>query len=419
MKTPLSQQSRKGFLFSACMCLFLYCLVEFSSLLGLAALKYFRHIEYHPILTRSLSRDHQKTLRDIISGNTTYLLHSPTLGWTIKPNGCWDALYRANSQGIRADKDYQPIPRSDVVRIATFGDSFTHGEEVKNEDTWQEQLIKLCPQLEVINFGVGGFGLDQSFLRYKNEGILYHPQIVLMGFMPENINRSVNVFRPFYTAGIPLTKPRFILKNDDLILLPNPLKDLPACKELLNNPAALLSQFGENDFHFNARAKASFFDFSPSVRIIKLIYQTLYERYCDKSIYKKGYLNPKSEAFVITRKLFDEFYAEVQRNNSLPIIVLFPCREDIHRHIKNKTKVYTPLIDYFVSQHYRFIDLLDAFEKYAQSVPVKDLFMQDHYSPLGNSIVSRFILDYIKEHGFTEKQLINIAIDQHQRSRKP
>ena len=273
------QRNEKNLIFPYWCYLYSMYSLSFVRFLGLELLKRVRHLEYNPVLTSSLSPVSTKTLQDLIAGKTTYLLHSPALGWTIKPNGYWDNLYRANSQGIRADNDYQFYPDNNKIRIATFGDSFTHGEEVKNDDTWQEQLNRLVHNLEVINFGVGGYGLDQSFLRYKTEGKIYHPHIVLIGFMQENINRTVNVFRPFYTEGLPLTKPRFILQDDALILLPNPLTDLTAYKKLLNNPAPLLSQFGENDFHFSVRVKASFLDFSPSFRIIKLIYQTLYKRY--------------------------------------------------------------------------------------------------------------------------------------------
>jgi hypothetical protein len=91
----------------------------------------------------------------------------------------------------------------------------------------------------------------------------------------------------------------------------------------------------------------------------------------------------------------------------------------MERYFKNNIKIYEPLVNYFMLHNYRYIDLFDAFKEYAQSVPLKDLFMQDHYSPLGNSIVAQFILDYMKEHAFTEKKAINKAIDQHQSSRKP
>ena len=403
----------KKYLFSLLAVILLYVSLELSSLLVLDLLKRVRNLEYKPVLTTVLSPEHRQTLQDLIAGKTTYLLHSPALGWTIKPQGYWENLYRANSKGVRADKDYQPFPRSNAVRIATFGDSFTHGEEVKNDDTWQEQLNRLCPQLEVINFGVGGYGLDQSFLRYENEGKLYHPHIILIGFMQENINRSVNVFRPFYVEGLPLTKPRFIVEDDALTLLPNPMPDLTAYKKLLNNPEPFLSQFGQNDFHFSVRVRASFLDFSPSVRMIKLIYQKLYNRYLiysDRAIYKNGYLNPKGEAFVIIKKLFDQFYAEAQHSESLPIIVLFPCRVDMERYFKNNIKIYEPLVNYFMLQNYQYIDLFDVFKKYAQSVPLKDLFMQDHYSPLGNSIVARGLLDYLSENRLIKTPVIQSPI---------
>jgi hypothetical protein len=413
MKTSLPQQAPKKPLFTLCMLLFLYCLLELSSLAGLAVLKKYRHIEYQPILTASLSSDHQKTLQELISGKTTYLLHSPELGWTIKPNGYWQDLYRANSQGIRADRDYQPLPRNNAVRIATFGDSFTHGEEVKNGDTWEEQLNRLDHNLEVINFGVGGYGLDQAFLRYQKDGARYHPQLVFIGFMEENINRLVNVFRPFYTPGIPLTKPRFMIQDNQLLLLPNPMGDLDDGKKLLHDPKRCLAEFGAHDFHYAAGLKAGPLDFSPSVRMLKLLYHQITSRYsekADRGIYKNGGLNTASEAFSLCIMLFDAFYRDVQKNNALPIIVLFPNRADIERYRQNKTKVYTPLITYMRSQGYRVIDLCDAFEEYAKSSRVDELFLDYHYSPRGNSIVAQFLFDYLAENRFITPAGVTAAI---------
>lgn len=395
----------KKYIFSFLLFLLAYSCIEFSSFLGLSLLKKFRNIKFNPILTASLSKNNQLILQDFIAGKTTFGIHSPVLGWAIKPNAFRYGLYRANSKGIRANKEYQFFPDDSIIRIAAFGDSFTHCENVKNEDTWEEQLSSLKTQLEVINFGVGGYGLDQAFLRYQNEGRLYHPHIVLIGFMEENINRLVNVFRPFYFPGIPLTKPRFIVQKNQLSLLTNPLKDVRDCNILLNNPKSLLSKFGENDFHFKAGIKDGVFDFSPSVRVLKILYHVIFKyylEYSNKSIYKKGYFNTKGEAFSICTKLFDEFYDEAQRNNSLPIIVLFANETDIDRYRKTKTKVYEPLIQYISAKGYRYIDLVEAFEKYGQSLSSKEFFIEHHYSLLGNSIVAQFIFDYLNKNSFAE-----------------
>jgi hypothetical protein len=64
-------------LFSILFFLLLYCFFELSALLGLVALKKFRHLEYNPVLTSSFSPVSKKTLEDMVAGKTTYLLHSP------------------------------------------------------------------------------------------------------------------------------------------------------------------------------------------------------------------------------------------------------------------------------------------------------------------------------------------------------
>jgi hypothetical protein len=241
----------------------------------LSLLEKFRGVYFKPTqLTQSQIESNQQLLKYYFAGKSSYIIINPVLGWAIKPNG-FNRILKANSQGIRANKEYQLSPADGSIRIAAFGDSFVHCDGVKNEDTWEEQLSSLKAHLEVINFGVGGYGLDQAFLRYKTEGRLYHPHIVLIGFMEENLNRLVNVFRPFYVPGLPFTKPRFIVKNNQLILLTNPLKNLEDYNILLNNPKSLLSKVGENDYHFKAEIKEGVLDFSPSIRILKILYNQI------------------------------------------------------------------------------------------------------------------------------------------------
>lgn len=411
----------KKILFFFIVFLLAYGCIELFSLLSLFLLKRIRHIEYQPIATHSLSRDHQATLQALIDGKTTYLIHSPILGWTIKPNGFWDNIYRANSRGIRGDREYQVIPEKNRIRISTFGDSFTHGDEVKNESTWQEQLYTLNARLEVLNFGVGGYGLDQAFLRYKKEGLQYHSHIIFIGFIEENINRLVNVFRPFYYPGIPLTKPRFIVRENQLTLLNNPMKDLHDCNLLLRNPGSLLDTFGRNDYFYKTQPKESIADISPSIRSLKLVYYSAYNRYMKytgKSIYKEGSYSEKSEAFEICKRLFDDFHNLAQKNESLPIIIIFATRADLERYRKDKTKIYSPLLTYFMSKGYRHIDLIDAFEKNGKLSELDDIFTIFHYSPTGSSIVAKILLDYLKENNLTDLTVIKKQIKEDQGDNK-
>ena len=131
--------------------------------------------------------------------------------------------------------------------------------------------MKIDSKLEVLNFGVKGFGTDQAFLRYKKDGIKYNSHIVLIGFMSENIFRNVNVFRPFYLKNtkFPLTKPRFILEKNKLVLLNNPTQNLSDYNKILDDPVNMISTLGTNDFYYQRKYKKGPFDSLPSVRLIK------------------------------------------------------------------------------------------------------------------------------------------------------
>ena len=242
------------------------------------------------------------------AGYASYLSFSPTLGWNIKPNGSL-GLYQANSSGFRSSKEYALTPPPGVLWVSTFGDSFTHGDDVKNEDTWQAKMEQFGLNLEVLNFGVGAFGLDQAYLRYLEDGPRYHPHIVLMGFMTENIFRIVNTYRPFYftQTGTPLTKPRFITREDNLVLIPNPMPSLQDYEKLLLHPKEVLSEMGIHDFYYQRRYTSSIFDWSPTVRLAKITVHEVKnispeEEIINRSRYR---YNEQSEAFKVTKKVFD------------------------------------------------------------------------------------------------------------------
>jgi len=63
--------------------------------------------------------------------------------------------------------------------------------------------------LNVLNYGIGGYGFDQAFLRFQREGIALRPDVVLIGFAPDDLGRLVNVYRRFISSReLPLAKPR-------------------------------------------------------------------------------------------------------------------------------------------------------------------------------------------------------------------
>lgn len=65
--------------------------------------------------------------------------------------------------------NFSPLKEKGVIRIGTFGDSFTYGTEVDKKGTYPYLLQQLFDRefpekkIEVLNFGVTGHGFQEQF----------------------------------------------------------------------------------------------------------------------------------------------------------------------------------------------------------------------------------------------------------------
>jgi len=130
-----------------------------------------------------------------------------------------------NAIGARNAREVGERPPPGALRVACYGESFTFGTEVDDGEDWPAQLEAAAEgRLEVINLAVMGWGTDQALLRFRDGGAELRPDVVLVGLMSENIQRNVNrlvsVRAP--EEPFPLVKPRFLLEDGELRLLPHP-----------------------------------------------------------------------------------------------------------------------------------------------------------------------------------------------------
>lgn len=129
-------------------------------------------------------------------------------------------LVSVNEHGMR-DVDHTLEKPANHFRIALLGDSFSEALQVDQEKTFWWLLkkpLESCPALkgkevELLNFGVSGYGTTQELLMYETRARAFHPDMALLQFLPGNdiINNSIELeedkFRPF-----------FVLKNGQLEL---------------------------------------------------------------------------------------------------------------------------------------------------------------------------------------------------------
>lgn len=124
-----------------------------------------------------------------------------------------------NSDGLRDEDHTIPKPEN-TVRIAVIGDSYAEALQVNlNETFWKVMQRKLedCnafggKRVEVINFGVSGYGTAQEYITLKEQVWKYSPDIVLLAVTTNN--DITDNYRKFKGTEIPY----FVYKDNELVL---------------------------------------------------------------------------------------------------------------------------------------------------------------------------------------------------------
>ncbi|MFL6336315.1 MAG: SGNH/GDSL hydrolase family protein [Pyrinomonadaceae bacterium] len=103
------------------------------------------------------------------------------------------AHVRINSDGLRDREHRLPKPEN-TFRVAVVGDSYAEAFQVEREQAfWSvlERGLRNCPALggrevEVINFGVSGYGTAQELLTLREKVWRYEPDVVLLAVTTNN-----------------------------------------------------------------------------------------------------------------------------------------------------------------------------------------------------------------------------------------
>jgi len=110
--------------------------------------------------------------------------YDPILGWDLDVKG----------DRIKGSRVYTPEPAEGIKRIVAIGDSFTYGAEVRIHESFPAQLEKMRENWEVLNMGVGGYGIDQALLKYVDQGRKWKPHVVVLGVHPPDWQRATLSF---------------------------------------------------------------------------------------------------------------------------------------------------------------------------------------------------------------------------------
>jgi lysophospholipase L1-like esterase len=110
----------------------------------------------------------------------------PRLQFELKPGSTVQAEveYRINAFGMR-NPEVSETKAPGVRRIAVLGDSIAFGYWVSEADAFPRRLERLLDgggRVEVLNFGVPGYNLDQEIEMLRVRALRFSPDLVLVAF---------------------------------------------------------------------------------------------------------------------------------------------------------------------------------------------------------------------------------------------
>lgn len=281
-------------------------------------------------------------------------------------------IVRTNGEGMRDSRDHPARPAAGRTRILLFGDSFTAGEGVHNEERFSDLLERMLPGTEVLNFGLDGTGPDQQLLIFEEFSPRFGGDLILFCPGVENIRRAPLSHWPVMdrTTGqmLLIPKPYFTLENG--LLCPHQLPVPRARLSLSDAPPALRQQLGlDRDRSGLARRLAG--------RVLRWSGHQPFPQYD----------SPESPAWLLVRALLRRLTEQAGSRK----VVLAPL--PIYHYVEGLTRpTYRERFKEFVRDHPQvaWVDLLPAFQALTPTQRRRCRFPKDvHYTPFAHSLVAR------------------------------
>jgi hypothetical protein len=303
------------------------------------------------------------------------------LGWAPKKNFMgihekdgFAVPVHQNQFGLRASKNLLMKNPAAKRRIIVLGDSYVWGYGVGDIDIFTALDLSHYG-VELINFGVSGYGTDQEYLLYKKMGKDFEVNEVTLVITPYNDFMN-NIEGKQYGYK----KPYFKIANDQLQLISEHVQPYP-----LKN---IRSWLNENLFAFNY--------INSLVRNFK---QSLESRKKGASAPKQAVLNsgsvtdPDRYSIELTIRIVDDLRNLVESQGRKFSVVFIPYKVHINKNINRNH----PMVPLFADKlHEKGIEYLEPFFIFSQPDEKKtSLFNQgdNHFSAAGHALFARALLD--------------------------
>jgi|CXWL01.1.fsa_nt_gi hypothetical protein len=359
----------------------------------------------YPRLWTEVVARHRVTLGRM-THESTYIVPDPVLGWTSPPNRRDSTgLYISSLEGIRSPKLglsfadpgsrlSRSAAQTPTTRIAVIGDSMAYGHEVKCEDSWGHVLEeRLGPDVQLLNFAVSGYGVNQALLKYQKDVRPWHPKIVLIGVTSEMLWRMMSVYEfLIYPQHIdlPFARPRLIIEGEHLRpifqLVPSP-KEIFTTNLLTDLPHLHQDRFYSH-LDWERRGLWRILEASYVFRFLNSVRRPSAD-YLSKEV-------SASAMAVLSQRIFRDLLGGIQADGGTPLIVHFPYKWEL-RQVADRGSIYIPLGVQLLRN--AGVDFYDATPCLLESKVLEGFEPGGHYSPPANARIAECLLTVLETYG--------------------
>ena len=318
----------------------------------------------------------------------------PDLGWTLRPGASSaDGRFNVNGGGLRGRRSYASEAPAGTLRIVACGDSYTFCDEVADDEAWPALIEASWPAAEVMNYGVGGYGTDQALLRFRALDPGPRVDALLVGLLLDDVGRNVNRYRPRYypLATSPAAKPRFLLRDGELELLPQPFQ---TDAELVAAVATggILSQLEEGEY-WSRRWVPRWLSWSAIARLFGGR-----KAYAARAL-PRQYGDVDDEPFRVTLALLEAFERESRAHGApLFLVLIFPSERELRGLVETDERFWSTLTTALAERGIEYIDLSEPLSAVLRPGhgAMTTLYRGSHLSPAGNAAVAESVRAYLQ-----------------------
>lgn len=295
--------------------------------------------------------------------------HDPDLGWSHEPGAHLVDHYgpgrsiTVNSQGFRALEEYTPAVPEGRFRVVCVGDSFTMGFGVDDGDTFAARLQSLCPAVQTVNMGMGGYGLDQAFLWYARDGAALQADMLLFTVI------DADFYRTGMDAFVGYPKPRFVVRDGELVVTNVPVPRV----------------IGRSD---TGRRWLTFLRGTALARLSRDAVESAAAPEDDGV--PAG--DAAVEMFDRAERIFDAAVELATRRGQQVMFMYLPTKKLVY--LRQRSAIHRWMTNYAARRELPLVDLMGAFDDVPLQELVDDVYLPDnHFDVRGNVTIAEALLD--------------------------